>query len=144
MNDSSASAVKMNRTDLKLTIASSDDQIAGKHSGKRMSSQTLEENSPAAGNFTPVMKQDWDERARENAKWYINTVRLDQSEEEFDATGLNEAKSLILPELVLMTEGRDPKELKFLEVGCGIGRDRKSTRLNSSHMSISYAVLCLK
>src|SRR4051812_49632830 len=24
------------------------------------------------------------------------------------------------------------------------GRDRKSTRLNSSHMSISYAVFCLK
>src|SRR5690242_21074114 len=26
----------------------------------------------------------------------------------------------------------------------GIHRDRKSTRLNSSHMSISYAVFCLK
>src|SRR4051812_49960754 len=26
----------------------------------------------------------------------------------------------------------------------GICRDRKSTRLNSSHMSISYAVFCLK
>src|SRR4051812_49630560 len=26
----------------------------------------------------------------------------------------------------------------------GIGADRKSTRLNSSHMSISYAVFCLK
>src|SRR5690242_21444995 len=26
----------------------------------------------------------------------------------------------------------------------GIGLDRKSTRLNSSHMSISYAVFCLK
>src|SRR6516225_599446 len=26
----------------------------------------------------------------------------------------------------------------------GIGVDRKSTRLNSSHMSISYAVFCLK
>src|SRR5438477_774426 len=26
----------------------------------------------------------------------------------------------------------------------GRGRDRKSTRLNSSHMSISYAVFCLK
>src|SRR5690242_20957509 len=26
----------------------------------------------------------------------------------------------------------------------GFTRDRKSTRLNSSHMSISYAVLCLK
>src|SRR6266480_4761553 len=26
----------------------------------------------------------------------------------------------------------------------GVSRDRKSTRLNSSHMSISYAVFCLK
>src|SRR5690242_21556785 len=30
-------------------------------------------------------------------------------------------------------------------IGCGgRGEDRKSTRLNSSHMSISYAVFCLK
>src|SRR5690242_21579977 len=28
--------------------------------------------------------------------------------------------------------------------GAGGERDRKSTRLNSSHMSISYAVFCLK
>src|SRR5438067_7958326 len=28
--------------------------------------------------------------------------------------------------------------------GCGAARDRKSTRLNSSHVSISYAVFCLK
>src|SRR6266481_9030406 len=27
---------------------------------------------------------------------------------------------------------------------CGFSRDRKSTRLNSSHSSISYAVFCLK
>src|SRR6202040_635290 len=27
---------------------------------------------------------------------------------------------------------------------CKLQRDRKSTRLNSSHMSISYAVFCLK
>src|SRR5690348_18071384 len=30
------------------------------------------------------------------------------------------------------------------EHGCAAGRDRKSTRLNSSHPSISYAVFCLK
>src|SRR5437868_11782903 len=29
-------------------------------------------------------------------------------------------------------------------LGRGGGRDRKSTRLNSSHVSISYAVFCLK
>src|SRR5690242_21525771 len=42
-----------------------------------------------------------------------------------------------------LAEGRDdvggqPREPQ------GRGRDRKSTRLNSSHMSISYAVFCLK
>src|SRR5258708_14892871 len=31
-----------------------------------------------------------------------------------------------------------------LRAGLGIGRDRKSTRLNSSHQIISYAVFCLK
>src|SRR5690242_21071131 len=31
-----------------------------------------------------------------------------------------------------------------IAAGNGPARDRKSTRLNSSHMSISYAVFCLK
>src|SRR5438876_8831004 len=34
--------------------------------------------------------------------------------------------------------------LKFDSAGDGGNRDRKSTRLNSSHPSISYAVFCLK
>src|SRR5437899_8942494 len=29
-------------------------------------------------------------------------------------------------------------------IGCNQGKDRKSTRLNSSHLGISYAVFCLK
>src|SRR5437868_12868667 len=38
--------------------------------------------------------------------------------------------------------GRDPAtDLALLKVD---GLDRKSTRLNSSHVSISYAVFCLK
>src|SRR5690625_6631564 len=31
-----------------------------------------------------------------------------------------------------------------MAVWFGLGRDRKSTRLNSSHVAISYAVFCLK
>src|SRR5207249_11437977 len=31
-----------------------------------------------------------------------------------------------------------------LDEALGVGSDRKSTRLNSSHVSISYAVFCLK
>jgi SAM-dependent methyltransferase len=72
--------------------------------------------------FAQAMKRDWNRRASENARWFINTVALDQSDEEFDATGANEIRSLILPELSLITEGRDPKTLRFLEIGCGIGR----------------------
>src|SRR3712207_7130651 len=30
------------------------------------------------------------------------------------------------------------------DMATGLGRDRKSTRLNSSHANISYAVFCLK
>src|SRR5690625_5346273 len=32
----------------------------------------------------------------------------------------------------------------LLVLAAGIGADRKSTRLNSSHVAISYAVFCLK
>src|SRR5438477_3047178 len=41
---------------------------------------------------------------------------------------------------------RCPKSCETVRRGssCRRGRDRKSTRLNSSHMSISYAVFCLK
>lgn len=87
-----------------------------------MSSQTVKAK---AGDFAEAMKRDWNQRAEENSRWYINTVRLDQTEAEFDATGLHEINTLILPELVLMTDGRDPHELKFLEIGCGIGRMTK-------------------
>src|SRR5256885_8638475 len=41
------------------------------------------------------------------------------------------------PSLVPCTHGRGTK-------GRGIEGDRKSTRLNSSHLVISYAVFCLK
>src|SRR5437868_7866707 len=44
--------------------------------------------------------------------------------------------------------GSDQRSASTSKTGhCGVGspsRDRKSTRLNSSHVSISYAVFCLK
>src|SRR5690554_7120299 len=44
--------------------------------------------------------------------------------------------------------GRLPRDFvpgDILDLGCGTGHlDRKSTRLNSSHVRISYAVFCLK
>src|SRR5699024_12046390 len=37
-----------------------------------------------------------------------------------------------------------PREQELLTCNLQFRRDRKSTRLNSSHVSISYAVFCLK
>lgn len=71
---------------------------------------------------TVEMKLDWDKRAAEDARWYINTVRRQQTEEEFDASGRHEVQSQIMDGLALLTGGRDPRQLRLLEIGCGIGR----------------------
>src|SRR5256885_5795120 len=42
------------------------------------------------------------------------------------------------------TPWKAPQARQALCPGCGCLRDRKSTRLNSSHLVISYAVFCLK
>src|SRR5262245_64668749 len=52
----------------------------------------------------------------------------------FFAPGL----TAIIAELAPLLIGRDPREIQRLV------QDRKSTRLNSSHLGISYAVFCLK
>src|SRR2546430_17310547 len=41
-------------------------------------------------------------------------------------------------------KGRVPEDVRDFRPPCIPGRDRKSTRLNSSHSQISYAVFCLK
>src|SRR5439155_5066591 len=45
---------------------------------------------------------------------------------------------------VCLKEGEGEKEKERLQAFEGVDIDRKSTRLNSSHVAISYAVLCLK
>src|SRR5438067_5210448 len=40
--------------------------------------------------------------------------------------------------------GRSPEWMDVLKKAAQVAEDRKSTRLNSSHVSISYAVFCLK
>ena len=75
--------------------------------------------------FAYLMKHEWDDRARQDAKWFINTLRFQQSEEEFDQTGAFEVRRLVMVDLPLLTGGRDPKTLRVLEIGCGAGRMTK-------------------
>src|SRR3712207_8334162 len=58
-------------------------------------------------------------------------------------------RQLALDALMLIGEGPSPLPLRVLELTardktCEHPEDRKSTRLNSSHANISYAVFCLK
>src|SRR5690242_21259566 len=48
------------------------------------------------------------------------------------------------PRLLELAKLYDPKKITYATVQYVDLGDRKSTRLNSSHMSISYAVFCLK
>jgi 2-polyprenyl-3-methyl-5-hydroxy-6-metoxy-1,4-benzoquinol methylase len=79
-----------------------------------------EQNQLAPCTF--AMKRDWDQRARDNARWYINTLRLDQSEEEFDESGRRDVEGLVVADLPLLCDWRPAKQLRLLEIGCGIGR----------------------
>src|SRR5690242_21325512 len=60
------------------------------------------------------------------------------------ARSVNEAVNGALRSRCDLPARRNVTERAFRPAGTRAARDRKSTRLNSSHMSISYAVFCLK
>ena len=68
------------------------------------------------------MREDWDQRARENARHYIATERAEWSDEEFFASGRAELAEQILNDMENICQGRDPKAMRVLEIGCGAGR----------------------
>lgn len=85
----------------------------------------MNDNKPTSSGLETAsseMKRDWNQRAEENARWFINTLKIEQTEEEFDLSGRQDFNGLIYCELPLLTGRRDPKTLRVLEIGCGIGR----------------------
>ena len=72
--------------------------------------------------WSRLMKRDWDERARNNAKWFINQSGLQQSDSEFDKSGAAAVEQLVVYDLDLLTGPSHSSELRVLELGSGIGR----------------------
>src|SRR5690554_7389520 len=66
----------------------------------------------------------------------------------YDASLIWENRILVVPSIAPNLSGRqiqkDTEETVVSTFGILLGKDRKSTRLNSSHVRISYAVFCLK
>jgi cyclopropane fatty-acyl-phospholipid synthase-like methyltransferase len=68
------------------------------------------------------MRTDWDQRARENARYYIATGKEEWSDEEFFESGRCTVREEILTDMGNICQGKDPKQMKVLEIGCGAGR----------------------
>src|SRR5579872_6614060 len=68
------------------------------------------------------MRADWDQRARENARHYVNTASTQWTDEEFFSSGETTVAEEILTDLVNICQGKPPSEMRVLEIGCGAGR----------------------
>jgi len=68
------------------------------------------------------MQRDWDDRARENARYYVNTEREQWTDDEFFRSGRRTVEEEILTDMINICQGKDPKQMKVLEIGCGAGR----------------------
>src|ERR1700730_6307330 len=68
------------------------------------------------------MRQDWDERARENARHYVATGQTEWTDEAFFASGEKAIAEQLLNDMGNVCQGKDPKAMRVLEIGCGAGR----------------------
>lgn len=68
------------------------------------------------------LRQAWDQRARENAKHYIATLQPEWTDADFFASGQATVDGHILTDLENICQGRNPKDMRVLEIGCGAGR----------------------
>lgn len=83
------------------------------------------------------MRHDWDERARENARYFIATGKKEWDSADFFDSGRLNVFHEILTDLGNVCQGKSAKEMKVLEIGCGAGR---MTRALSEVFGEVYAV----
>src|SRR5580693_5497368 len=71
-----------------------------------------------------AMRQDWDERARKDAFYYIASWRKDWDEASFWRSGEEDYQRLVAPRLEACSFS--PPGKTMLELGCGAGRMTRS------------------
>jgi ubiquinone/menaquinone biosynthesis C-methylase UbiE len=68
------------------------------------------------------MRKEWNDRAAENARYYVATGQDRWKDEEFFRSGRIWIENHILPELPLISATREIRDMRVLEIGCGAGR----------------------
>jgi SAM-dependent methyltransferase len=72
------------------------------------------------------MSTDWDRRARENARYFVATANEDWREDEFFCSGEQNVQDFVISDMTNICQGKDPKDMRVLEIGCGAGRMTRS------------------
>jgi cyclopropane fatty-acyl-phospholipid synthase-like methyltransferase len=72
------------------------------------------------------MRNDWDKRARANARHFIATGKASWNDDEFFRSGETTVAQHILNDLPDICQGKDPRNMRVLEIGCGAGRITRS------------------
>jgi SAM-dependent methyltransferase len=83
------------------------------------------------------MRTDWERRAKENARHYVLTGQESWSDDDFYQAGEVTMQEDILNDLGNICQGKDPKDMGVLEIGCGAGR---VTRAFANFFGSVYAV----
>ncbi|MEJ7606722.1 MAG: methyltransferase domain-containing protein [Bryobacteraceae bacterium] len=68
------------------------------------------------------MRRDWDQRAKENARHYVATGKESWSDEDFFSSGERTVAEEIATDMINICQGKDPRQMRVLEIGCGAGR----------------------
>ena len=83
------------------------------------------------------MREEWDRRARENARHYVASGKDQWTDDEYFRSGEINVEREILTDLGNVCQGKKPKQMKVLEIGCGTGR---ITRALARYFGQVYAV----
>jgi SAM-dependent methyltransferase len=78
--------------------------------------------SPVNDQILRKMQRDWDERARENARFYVATGKQNWTDEEFFESGERAVAEQIRNDMINICQDKDAKEMRVIEIGCGAGR----------------------
>src|SRR3712207_8167769 len=83
-------------------------------------------------------------RSEALATLVVNNIRGILKTTAVKAPGFGDRRKAMLEDIAILTGGTVIAEELGLKLENASLKDRKSTRLNSSHANISYAVFCLK
>jgi SAM-dependent methyltransferase len=103
------------------------DRIARKAHSLWLKAQNAGEPPSSAGSPDRAaagrMRADWNRRANENAKFYVQSERNDWADRDFFRTGEINAAELVMTDMPrICGPGQSPLDLSMLEIGCGVGR----------------------